>query len=73
MLLDTVSVKVWKNGKNTDTLMFTGPILESKGMLAIFQKKKGKKGQNILKFGQKCKKTKVTLKKAASCVRLSHA
>ena len=53
--------------------MFTGPILESKGMLAIFQKKKGKKGQNILKFGQKCKKTKVILKKAASCVRLSHA
>ena len=30
-----------------------GPILESKGMLAIFQKK-GKKGQNIWKFGQKC-------------------
>ena len=30
-----------------------GPILESKGMLAIFQKK-GKKGENIRKFGQNC-------------------
>ena len=32
-----------------------GSILESKDMHAIFQKK-GKKGQNILKFGQKCTK-----------------
>ena len=32
-----------------------GPILESKGMCAIFQKK-AKKGQNIWTFGQKCKK-----------------
>ena len=32
-----------------------GSILESKDMHAIFQKK-GKKGQNILKFGQKCAK-----------------
>ena len=37
----------------------TGPILESKGMHAIFEKKgkkmlrKGKKGQNIQKFWQK--------------------
>ena len=32
-----------------------GLILESKGMRAYFQKK-GKKGQNIWKFGQKCTK-----------------
>ena len=32
-----------------------GPILESKGIRAIFQKK-DKKGQNIWKFGQKCTK-----------------
>ena len=32
-----------------------GPILESKGIRAIFQKK-DKKGQNICKFGQKCAK-----------------
>ena len=31
------------------------PILESKGMCAIFEKK-GRKGQNIWKFGQKCTK-----------------
>ena len=53
MLLDTVSVKVWKNGKNTDTLMFTGPILESKGMLAIFQKKKGQKRTKYFKIWAK--------------------
>ena len=40
--------------------IISGPILESKNMRAIFQKKgkKGqksvKKGQNISKFGQKC-------------------
>ena len=35
--------------------MLPGPILDSKGMCAIFQeqsKKKSKKGQNIWKFGQ---------------------
>ena len=41
-----------------------GPILESKGMCAIFQKK-GKKGQNIWTFGQKCKKTENILKKGS--------
>ena len=49
-----------------------GHILESKGMLAIFQKKgknqtkkfkKGKKEQNIWKFGQKCTKFENMLKK----------
>ena len=34
---------------------YSGPILESKGMHAIFQKK-GQKEQNIWKFGQKCTK-----------------
>ena len=38
-----------KNNDNDNKHMITGPILESKGMRAIFQKK-GKKGQNILKF-----------------------
>ena len=39
-----------------------GPILESNGICAIFQKK-GKQGQNIWKFGQKCKKFENILKK----------
>ena len=38
-----------------------GPILERKGMHSIFQKK-GKKGQNILKFRQKCTKFESTLR-----------
>ena len=42
--------------------MLSGPILESKGMRAIFQKK-GKKGQNIWKFAQKCTKFENILKK----------
>ena len=41
-----------------------GPILESKGMRAIFQKK-GKKGQEIWKFGQKCTKLENILKKGS--------
>ena len=50
-------------------LIFTGPILETKGMHVIFQKKgekclkKGKKGQNLWKFGQKCTKLENFLKK----------
>ena len=48
-----------------------GPILERKDMHAIFQKK-GEKGQNILKFGQKCTKFENILKKAVSYVQLSH-
>ena len=39
-----------------------GPILEDKGMCVIFQRK-GKKGQNILKFEQKCTKFENILKK----------
>ena len=35
------------------TLMIAEPILESKGMSAIFQKSV-KKGQNIWNIGQKC-------------------
>ena len=38
-----------------------GPILESRGMRAIFQKK-SKKGQNIRKLGQKCTKFENILK-----------
>ena len=45
-------------------MTFSGPILESKGMRAIFQKK-GKKGQNIWKFGQKCTKFENILKKGS--------
>ena len=48
--------------------MLSGPNLESKGLHAIFQKKrqiKGKKGQNIWKFGQKCAKFKNILKKGS--------
>ena len=37
---------------------------ERKGMSAIF-KKKGKKGQNILKCGQKCKKIENVFKKGS--------
>ena len=54
-------------------ILYAGPILESKGMHAIFQKKgkkrqkkmskKGKKGQNIWKFGQKYTKFENILKK----------
>ena len=42
------------------------PVLESKGMHAIFQKKGGgnvKKGQNIWKSGQKCTRFENILKK----------
>ena len=35
--------------------MFSGPILENKGMCAIFQKK-GKKGPKMLKMGKILKK-----------------
>ena len=48
--------------------MLPGPILERKGMHAIFQKKgkkKGKKGQNIWKFGQNCTQFENILKKAS--------
>ena len=44
------------------SLMEAGTILESKGMRAIFQKK-GKKGQNVWKFEQKCAKYENILKK----------
>ena len=39
-----------------------GPILERKGMRAIFSEK-GQKRQNIWKFGQKCTKSENILKK----------
>ena len=54
----------------------SGPILESKGMCAIFQKKDKKTAkkfekfeifQNIWKFGQKCTKFESILEKA-SCL-----
>ena len=52
--------------------LLSWPILESKGMCAIFQKKgkkkakkKGKKVQNIWKFGQKCTKFENILKKGS--------
>ena len=46
----------------------TGPILEGKGMCAIFQKKgkkKCKKGRNIRKFRHKCTKFENILKKSS--------
>ena len=52
-----------------------GPILESQGTREILKKKgkkmleKGKKGQNIWKFGQKCTKFENILKKGS----LKHA
>ena len=42
-------------------MILSGSIVESKGMRAIFQKK-GKKGYNIWKFGQKCTKFENILK-----------
>ena len=48
--------------------MLPGPILDSKGMCAIFQKqskKKSKKGQNIWKFGQNPTKYENILKKGS--------
>ena len=48
----------------------TEPILGSKGMLVIFQKKgkKGQKGQNIWKFEQKYTKLENKLKKGVGPV-----
>ena len=48
-----------------------GPILERKGMYTIFQRK-GKKGQNIWKFGQKWTKFENFWKRAASCDYCTH-
>ena len=54
--------------------LLTGPILESKGMRAIFQKKdkkmlkNDKKGQIIWKVGQNCTKFENILKKAGDKV-----
>ena len=54
------------NLKNTSSLIFLqtfiGPILESKGMCAISQKK-GKNGKNIWTLGQKCTKFENIVKK----------
>ena len=48
---------------------WAGPILESKGMRAIFQKKKGKIFENL---GKDVQNLKTFWKRAASCVRPSH-
>ena len=45
-------------------IILSGPILESKGMHAIFQKK-GQKVQSIWKLTQKCTKLENILKKAS--------
>ena len=47
----------------------TGPILESRGMHTIFQKK-GKIFENL---GKNVQNLKIFLKKTITCVRLSHA
>ena len=77
--LELLGIEVRCNGKSflTNYHLFldlslsvqTGSILESKDMHAIFQKKDKKsaknvkKGQNVLKFGQKCAKFENILKK----------
>ena len=43
----------------------SGPILERRGMHAIFQKKRAKKGQIIWKFEQKWTKLENILKKGS--------
>ena len=57
--------KAWINLLLCTFLHLGGPILESKRMHTIFQKKdtKGKKGKNIWKFGQKSTKFENILKK----------
>ena len=47
--------------------IYAGPILEGKGMRAIFQKKgkKWQKGRNIWKFERKCTKFENILKKGS--------
>ena len=52
-----------------------GPILESKGMHAMFQKKAKKKGQkgNIFEnLGQNMQNLKIFWKRAGDCMQLSH-
>ena len=53
-----INIDIW----NFLIIILPGPILESMGMRATFQKK-GKKGQNIWKFGQKCTKFENILEK----------
>ena len=61
--------KHWTKLFNENYISHAGPILESKGICAILQKKgkqmlkKGKKGQNIWKFEQKGTKFENILKK----------
>ena len=52
---------------------YSGP--KGKGMHVIFQEndKKGKKGQNVWKFGKNVQNLKIFWKREASCVRLLHA
>ena len=50
---------------------FTGPILESKGMLVIFQKKgkdRAKKGKIFENLGKNVQYMKIFLKRAGDCV-----
>ena len=52
-------------------ILCTGPILESKGMHAMFKKraKKGKIFRNLDKYVQNLK---IFLKRASGCAQLSH-
>ena len=63
---DQCRLEIWNFIWITIILLFViaGPILESKGMCVIFHKK-GKKGQNIWKFGQKCTKFENILEKGS--------
>ena len=51
----------------------SGPILERRGMHAIFQKKGQKKGKLFENLSKNEQNLKIFWKRAASCVWLSHA
>ena len=61
---------------NIGGLMLSGPILESKGMLAIFQRKGNKtdkKGKIFENLGENVQNLKIFLKRAGDCLQLLHA
>ena len=71
MLLGSIK---WVRG--TPKGLVTGPILESKGMRAIFQKKgkkSAKKGKIFENFSENVENFKIFWKRALSSVRLLHA
>ena len=56
-------------------VIYAGPMLGRKGMLAIFQKKgkkRAKKGKSFENLDKNVQNLKIIGKRVASCVRLSH-